>query len=63
MANRIGFFALVLFVYNLGRWYFTQRRVRLRREAETAARPRTSSHEEPPNPDFDFTDRPGDAPR
>lgn len=56
MDTRIGAFAVILFVYNLGRWYFAARRARLQREARPPVRTRSRrGDEEPPNPDFDFS--------
>jgi hypothetical protein len=49
-------FALVMVCYNIIRWRLT----RMRRQAdEQAYRPnvRPQRREEPPNPDFDFSDR------
>lgn len=59
----IGGFALVLACYNVLRWRFTRIRRQLDQEAQSY-RPtvRPHRHEEPPNPDFDFTDHDADKP-
>ncbi len=57
----MGGFALVLACYNIIRWRFT----RIRRQLDQqACRPpvRPHRHGEPPNPDFDFSDRDTDRP-
>jgi hypothetical protein len=59
----IGSFALVLACYNVLRWRFTRIRRQLDKEAQSY-RPTLSRHrrEEPPNPDFDFSDQDTDKP-
>jgi hypothetical protein len=57
MARRFGIFALILFGYNAARWYFGRRRARARRESDPPRIPRPDRREEPPNPDFDFSDK------
>jgi hypothetical protein len=53
----LGGFALMLAGYNIIRWRFTRANRRLDEEA-AAQRPGVRPHrrEEPPNPDFDFSD-------
>lgn len=52
----LGALALVLFGYNLLRWWLGRLRSRYRDEAERRPRPRRS--EEPPDPTFDVSDEP-----
>ena len=59
----LGGFALVLSAYNVMRWRLS----RLRRQVEEDARPlrppvRPRREDEPPNPDFDFSDPHGPRP-
>lgn len=53
----VAFFALFLAGYNLVRWRLARARRRRAREEDMARRPvRPRVSEEPPNPDFDFSD-------
>lgn len=57
----VGGFALMLAAYNIVRWRFTRLRHRLDEEARELRPPvRPRVQDEPPNPDFDFSDpKPG----
>jgi hypothetical protein len=54
-------FAILLVGYNLVRWRLTRARRHVDRESlQAPTRPRRHTPEEPPNPDFDFSDpKPG----
>jgi hypothetical protein len=52
----IGGFALVLAGYNLVRWRLARLRARAEHEARQRSPVRRYPREEPPNPDFDFSD-------
>jgi hypothetical protein len=59
--HMVGGFALVLAGYNVIRWRFSRLQRRLDEDAQPLRPPvRPRVHDEPPNPDFDFTEpKPG----